>query len=292
MSFDDMPEMPPMFLPGAEEYAARILARSKDVAARYRTVMDVAYGEDYWQKVDFYLPQDVGAGDLPVLCYIHGGAFRNGFKEWMGFVAPPFLELPAVFVSFSYRLVPNVIQPRVVDDCFDALKLVYDGVGDHGGDPNRIFVAGHSAGANLAAMLALRRDLSTARGMPADVVKGCFPNGGTYDVRPESVVPGSVLERSYEGRFDTEDQAAECSPILYAAGNTTPFLIAWGGGDLDQARASGPKLVAALGGEPGPVRKHVWPDLGHFAANEAQADPDDPWTRLALEWLTSPPTAT
>ena len=163
MSFDDMPEMPPMFLPGAAEYADRILAQSKKVAAEYPTVMDVAYGDDYWQKVDFYLPHDVGGGGLPVLCYIHGGAFRNGFKEWMGFIAPPFLALPAIYVSFSYRLVPNVTQPRVVDDCFDALKLVYDRVADYGGDPNRIFVAGHSAGANLAATLALRRDLSRAR---------------------------------------------------------------------------------------------------------------------------------
>ena len=289
MSFDDMPEMPPMFLPGAEDYAARILAGSKEVAARYPTVMDVPYGDDYWQKVDFYLPHDVGGGGLPVLCYIHGGAFRNGFKEWMGFVAPPFLDLPAIFVSFSYRLVPNVIQPRVVDDCFDALKLVRDLVAEYGGSPDRIFVAGHSAGANLCAMLALRRDLSIARGMPADVVKGCFPNGGTYDVRRENAAPGSVLERSYAGRFDNDEEAAGCSPILYAKDNTTPFLVAWGGEDLPLAMESSAKLVAALKQESGAVTQHVWPGLDHFAANEAQGNPDDPWTKMALRWLESPP---
>ena len=291
MSFDDMPEMPPMFLPGAEDYATRILAGSQAVAARYPTVMDVPYGEDYWQKVDFYLPHDTGAGDLPVLCYIHGGAFRNGFKEWMGFIAPLFLDLPAIFVSFSYRLVPNVTQPRVVDDCFDALKLVYDRVADYGGSPNRIFVAGHSAGANLCAMLALHRDLSTLRGMPADVVKGCFPNGGTYDVRRENAAPGSVLERSYEGRFGSDDEAADCSPILFTAGNTTPFLVAWGGEDLALVQESSGKLVAALKQESGVVEQHVWPGLDHFAANEAQADPDDPWTVTAQKWLALPPSA-
>jgi arylformamidase len=291
MSFDDMPEMPPMFLPGAADYAARILAGSKEVAARYPTVMDVAYGENYWQKVDFYLPDDVGAGDLPVLCYIHGGAFRNGFKEWMGFVAPPFLNLPAIFVSFSYRLVPTVTQPRVVDDCFDALKLVYDRVADYGGSPNRIFVAGHSAGANLCAMLALHREQSTQRGMPADVVKGCFPSGGTYDVRRENAAPGSVLARSYEGRFDSDEEAAYCSPVLFTADNTTPFLVAWGGEDLALAQESSGKLVAALKQESGVVEQHVWPGLDHFAANEAQANPNDPWTVTALKWLASPPAA-
>ena len=280
-----------MFLPGAADYAARILAGSKAVAARYPTAMDIAYGDDYWQKVDFYLPHDVGAGDLPVMCYIHGGAFRNGFKEWMGVLAPPFLDLPAIFVSFSYRLIPAVTQPRVVDDCFDALKLVYDRVGDYGGNRNRIFVGGHSAGANLAAMLALRRDKSIARGLPSDVVKGCFPNGGTYDMRPENAAPGSVLARSYEGRFENPQEAAACSPLLYTADNDTPFLVAWGGEDLALAIDSSHKLVAALGKETAVVREHVWPGLDHFAANEAQANPTDPWTLTALQWLVEPPRA-
>ena len=87
MAFDDMPEMPRMLLPGAHEYAARILASSKQVAETCRTVMDVSYGRDYWQKVDFYLPHEeslteaVLARGLPVMCFIHGGAFRNGFSS-------------------------------------------------------------------------------------------------------------------------------------------------------------------------------------------------------------------
>lgn len=122
-------------------------------------------------------------------------------------------------------------------------------------------------------------------------MKGCFPNGGTYDVRRESVIPDSVLARSYEGRFDSDDEAVGCSPIVHVAGNTTPFIVAWGGEDLDQAINSSTKFVAALGKEPAEVRQHVWPGLDHFAANEAQANADDPWTRMALEWMASPPGA-
>lgn len=287
MSFDDMPNMPQMYLPGAQEYAKRVLSASKRVAAHYRTVMDVPYGNDYWQKVDFYLPDDDQTHDLPVFCMIHGGAFRNGFKEWMGFMAPPLLDLPAVYVSFNYRLVPQVKVGDIIGDCFDALNLVYARVEEYGGSPNRIFVGGHSAGGHLAAQLALRPDLSVKRGMPSDVVKGACPVSGIYDLRREQAKPGSVLERTYEGMFDSPEEAADCSPIVHVSGNTTPFFVAWGTCDSSEIIDSSKALVAGLKNEPCVAEQHVWEGLGHFEANEIQADPNDAWVGKVRQWLTS-----
>jgi len=291
MSFDDLPAQPAMILPGANEYADYVLARSKKVAAASRTVMDVAYGEDYWQKVDFYLPDDTGARDLPVFCMIHGGAFRAGYKEWMGFQAPPIVSLPAVYVSISYRLAPTAKFPAIAEDCFEALRLVYERVVEHGGDPDRIFVGGHSAGAHLAALLALRRDWCEARGMPADVVKGCFPVSGIYDLEQENIVPGSVLERTFPEIFADPSDAPGCSPIAHVDGNTTPFFVTWGSEDLPDLIESSKAFVAALRRQPCVVETHVWDGYGHFEANITLEKADDPWVVKLREWLAAPPHA-
>jgi arylformamidase len=289
MSFDDMPEMPRMLLPGAHEYADRILAGSKKAAVDYRTVMDVPYGEDYWQKVDFYLPKDRSARDLPVMCFLHGGAFRNGFKEWMGFMAPPLVDLPAVFVSFSYRLAPATRFPEIMHDCFDALRLVYEQVGQHGGDRARIYVGGHSAGGHLAALLALRRDQSEARGMPGDVVKGCFPVSGLFDLRFDQAVPGGVLERTHGELFYDAGIEGDVSPLTLVAGNKTPFFVTWGENDLEEIVSTSESFVTALRDEPCTVEEHVWPRYGHFDTNEAQGVATDIWVQRARAWMQSPP---
>src|SRR5258707_13555832 len=98
----------------------------------------------------------------------------------MAFMAPPLASLPAVYVSVSYRLAPKVRWPAPLDDCLAALAWVYKNIRQHGGDPARIFVGGHSAGAQLAAMVTLRRDLYAAHGLPAAAVKACFPFSGLY----------------------------------------------------------------------------------------------------------------
>ena len=285
MAFDDMPDMPRMLLPGAHEYADRILAASKQVAAAYPTVLDVPYGEDYWQKIDVYRPRDQTRRDLPVMCFIHGGAFRNGFKEWMGFMAPPLLDLPAVFVSFSYRLAPGTRFPEIMHDCFDALKLVYDRAHNYGANRDRIFVGGHSAAGHLAALLALRRDQIEARGMPGDVIKGCLPVSGVFDLRRDHAAPGGVISRIHSELFDDPGIESEVSPLALTAGNETPFFVAWGGDDLEDVVSSSAALVTALRAESSTVEEHVWPQLGHFEVNEAQGNADDAWVQTARRWM-------
>mgnify|MGYP003352641242 CR=1 FL=1 len=113
MAFDNLPEQKKMGGEG-EAYAAECLKRSKAAMKGARTVLDQAYGDDYWQKVDLYLPKDESAKDLPVLIFLHGGGGEFGYKEWMGFQAPPIVAFPAIFVSVSYRLAPAAISCEAV----------------------------------------------------------------------------------------------------------------------------------------------------------------------------------
>ena len=83
-----------------------------------------------------------------------------------------------------------------------------------GGDADRIFIGGHSAGAHLAALVTLRRDRARARGLPDDVIKACFPVSGLYDVGANAANAGGVLEIVRPLMFDDPDDSAAASPII------------------------------------------------------------------------------
>jgi acetyl esterase/lipase len=280
MSFEDLPPMRPLLHPEAIGYAERIVAASKEAMRRLPVRLDVAYGSDYWQKVDLYLPPALPSGaDCPVLFYIHGGGWANGCKEWMGFMAPALVDAPLIFVSVSHRLAPAVRMRGIVDDCADALAWVYRHIAGYGGDPDRLFVAGHSAGAHLAALLALRADLGTARGLPVNAVKGCFPMSGTFDLRFALNPVGHVEEHIRDVVLGGTAEIAEWSPWAAVEGNRIPFYVTWGEQDFARIAAQGRQLVEALSRQPGAVEAEVFAAQTHFSVNEACGPAGNTWSR-------------
>ena len=93
--------------PPAEEYSATAFRRTEETKATTRHILDVAYGPEDDQDIDIYLPDDANATNVPVFMFVHGGSWTHGYKEWLGFMAPAFTTLPAIFVSVSYRLGPG-----------------------------------------------------------------------------------------------------------------------------------------------------------------------------------------
>src|SRR6476646_7273975 len=107
---------------------------------RVRVLRDITYGSDPRQRMDIFLPQRPGRlNDLPVLLFMHGGAWTHGTKDWCGFMAPPIVELPAIFISVGYRLIPTVSFPTPVMDCITAVRWIADHIAQHGGSPDRLF---------------------------------------------------------------------------------------------------------------------------------------------------------
>ena len=102
-----------MIHPDAQAYGERVTAMSDAARARCR-VEEAAYGADPLQKLDIWLPEGSAGGPHPVLVFLHGGARRAGNRHWMGFLAPLFLDLPAIFVSVGYRLSP--VQAKAILD--------------------------------------------------------------------------------------------------------------------------------------------------------------------------------
>jgi arylformamidase len=133
------------------------------------------------QVLDVYTPP--GAKNLPVVFWIHGGGWQTGDKSSVQEKPAAFTRAGFVFVSTNYRLLPAVDMGTIIRDVAQALGWVHAHIAEHGGDPKRIFVMGHSAGAQLAALLCTDRRYLEAEGVPFSVLKGCVPvDGDTYDV--------------------------------------------------------------------------------------------------------------
>jgi len=142
---------------------------------------DLPYGDQERQVLDIYAPKD--AKNLPVVFWIHGGGWQTGDKEQIGEKPKAFVERGFVFVSTNYRLWPKVEMLTIFQDVAKSIGWVYKNIATQGGDPNRIFVMGHSAGAQLAALMCIDERYLKAEGVPFNALKGCVPvDGDTYDV--------------------------------------------------------------------------------------------------------------
>ena len=133
------------------------------------------------QVLDVYSPQ--GAKKLPVIFWIHGGGWETGDKAQVQVKPQAFTQHGFVFVSTNYRLLPSVDMATLIRDVAKSIGWVHDHIAEHGGDPNRLLIAGHSAGAQLAALLCTDDRYLKDEGLTLAIVKGCVPvDGDTYDV--------------------------------------------------------------------------------------------------------------
>ena len=264
--------------PGAPEYLERAMAWSNEARSSARVALDLPYGDDDRQKLDIYMPDDESYPPAPVLLFLHGGYWVIGHKDLLGFMAPALTPAPALLVSVGYRLAPGAKYPQQVDDCRAALRWVHDNIGGYGGDPERIYVGGHSAGGHLAAMLTLQWAQRSALGLPPDVIKGCFPVSGVFDIF-------DTLQDRREAFLQSQDDARDASPLYNTEGNSTPFLLEIGSDDFDNLRAQHPRMLEALRAQQGYVEEMVREGHNHFRISLDHADPESPWVRRVREWM-------
>lgn len=161
----------------ANEYAtARSSRRVKDIPYRPTNAPDF---DPERHVLDVYAPKQKSAGPRPVVVFIHGGSWNSGSKNLYWFVGRRLAKNgrsagAVVAVVINYRLSPGVRVPDMADDCARAVAWTKQHIADYGGDPNRIFTMGHSAGGGLAALLAVRDDLFTQTGLTENPVKGAI----------------------------------------------------------------------------------------------------------------------
>lgn len=151
-------------------------------AAAQTITRDVPYASAHARQVlDVYAP--AGAANLPVVFWIHGGGWQTGDKRDVALKPTAFNDAGFVFVSASYRLLPAVDMRTIVRDVASALRWVRQHAAEHGGDPARVLVMGHSAGAQLAALLCTDDRYLKAEGLSLAMIKGCVPvDADTFDI--------------------------------------------------------------------------------------------------------------
>ncbi len=144
-------------------------------------MVETAYGEDLRERLDVFPALRTGS---PVLIYLHGGYWRALDKRDQSFIAPPFVQAGAMVAIPDYSLCPAVTIEQIVLQMVQAVAWVHRHALEHGGDPNRIVVAGHSAGGHLATMMLACDWRAVAADLPADLVKAALSISGIHDLEP------------------------------------------------------------------------------------------------------------
>jgi acetyl esterase/lipase len=202
-------------------------------SAGYRKSADISYGADPRQKLDIYAPRDVAVG-APVVVFFYGGNWRMGERADYAFVGEALASRGILAVIADYRLYPQASYPGFLEDSAAALAWTARRVRGYGGNPERLFVMGHSAGAYNAAMVALDARWLAAQGMQPSALRGWIGLAGPYDFLP-------IENPDVKPVFHFPDTPPSSQPVNHAGAGAPPALLIASNNDslVDPARNTG-----------------------------------------------------
>ena len=233
------------------------------------------YGESDFDLVDIFAPGE--ARHAPVLVFIHGGAWTRNTREDASFPAPTLVGRGAAYLAPDFGSLKTVRLPDMVENCRRAVEWTVRNAASFGGDPDRVFVAGHSSGAHLAACVLITD--WTARGLPADAIKGGFLMSGMYDLYP-------VLLSS-RGSFVhiTAAEQAALSPMRHLHRITCPIAVVSADEDSPEFKRQSAVFADALQGMGRLASRTVVFNANHFQEIERLAKPDSAVSRAVFSLM-------
>ena len=282
-------------VPDHADYLARWAKVSAAARASQACTLDVPYGGGVGEALDIFPAAKVlakvsakGASrGAPVLVFIHGGYWRSLDKADHSFVAPAFTARGACVVVPNYALCPGtrespVTLPHIALQMARALAWVHDHIAEHGGDPSRITVAGHSAGGHLAAMLLACIWPRVGAHLPANLVRNALSVSGLHEL--ESIRRAPFLQQSLRL---TPAQVARCSPAWFPAPAQGALYAVAGADESPEFERQAKLMVQAWGAARVPVCEQI-AARNHFSVLDALADPSHRLHALAWQLLTQP----
>ena len=237
----------------------RLLSWADWMAGGGRGVAKVADGVPFGttgQRLDVWAPDQRGVATRPVLIFWYGGGWVHGDRGGYAFAARAFARAGFVVVVPDYRKVPGVRFPAFVQDGAQAVRWTRDHVARFGGDPARIGVSGHSAGAYIAAMLTLDRRWLRAEGVDPGIIRAAAPMCGPYDFFPFD------KKRSIDAFAGVKDGPMS-QPIHFARADAPPMLLLTAGDDVQVGAHNAVNLTARLRALGAPVVHRDYPGLSH-----------------------------
>jgi len=230
-----------------------------------RVAEGVAYGPDPRQKLDVYRPEGAG-GDLPVVVFSYGGAWNSGARGLYDFAGRAFAAAGFLTIIYDYRLVPAVRFPGFVDDTAAVIAWASRNAAQWGGDDERLFLAGHSAGAYNVTMAALDPRYLAVHGLDPGIISGIAVLAGPFDFLP---LDGPATREA----FGHWPDLPETQPVNWVSPASPPFLLITGADDRTVYPRNSERLSARLRENGMEARLIVIAGLGHTDVLTALARP-------------------
>ena len=219
-------------------------------------VRGAAYGPLARNKLDVWVPATAPATPLPVIVFFYGGGWVSGDRGDYGFAGRAFAAQGFVTIVADYRLVPQVRFPAFLEDGALAVKWARDHVAKYGGDPKRISLAGHSAGAYQASMLTLDRHYLTDVGVDPKIVRAAASLSGPADFYPFTEIRGRDALGGWPRPLETQ-------PISFARSDAPPMLLMHGTKDTIVRPYNSERLSAKLKALGAPVELRQYQGKSH-----------------------------
>ena len=282
MKYDDPQRLEAMYnnrnrVPDHAAYFERWARDSQRVQRSQACALDIPYGPTPGQRLDVFAASRRNA---PVVVFIHGGYWRSMDKADHSFVVPPWTEAGACVVVPNYDLCPTVPLTEIVLQMVRAVAWTWHHIADHGGDPGRISVAGHSAGGHLAAMLLTCLWDTYDRALPPHLVTRALSISGLFDLEPLRHAPSLQAALRL-----TPEQARMASPALVPPPRHGQLVSVVGGSESMEFLRHNEMIRRAWGAARVPVCEAL-PGLNHFSVVDAITQPGHRLQRLACDLVT------
>ncbi len=267
-------------------------------AAAQEKMENISYRENGHTRhvLDIYKPTTKSEQRLPVVFWIHGGGWQAGDKSDVALKPQVLTERGFVFVSTNYRLLPEVTMDVLISDVAASLGWVHRHIAEHGGNPDRIIVGGHSAGAQLAALLCTDQRYLEKENVSLKSIRGCIPvDGDTYDI-PKIIMTAEHRQMLYGGKMFTfghrqkfgndPEKHVDFSAVTHVASgkNIPPFLLLYFAGNPDTI-AQAHRLERVLRDAGLDAKAFGKGDTNHSQLNDDLGKPGDPATKEFFEFL-------
>jgi acetyl esterase/lipase len=214
----------------------------------------IAFGADPRQQLDIYRPSGA-ASSKPVIVFWYGGSWDNGARQEYRFVGVALARLGYLTVLPDYRVYPQVRFPQFLDDGARAVAWVQQHAAEYGADPRRIILMGHSAGAHMAAMLALDRHYLVAAGADPERIVGLIGLAGPYGLTPNTPTLHAIFAAPYTPH--------DWQVLPYVTAQAPPTLLFHGRADKLVTASNTEALANALRAQGVQVETKIYDNRGH-----------------------------
>jgi arylformamidase len=260
----------------AKNIRERRTANNKHVLSIIGKPDRVGYGPAEIEKLDIYKTK---RADAPTFMFIHGGAWRGGRSAQVAYMAEPYIKAGAHFIAIDFN---NVLETNgdmgpMVDQCRRAVAWVYRNANGFGGDPNQLYLAGHSSGGHLGGCVVITE--WDKQGLPDDILKGALLGSGMYDLKP--------VRLSKRGKYIkfTDAMEQEFSTQRHIERIHTPLILTYGTLETPEFQRQSRAFHAAVKAAGKPIRLLAGQGYNHYETQETLGNPYGFMGRAAMEML-------